>query len=349
MRTMIRFCRACCVLLAAGLLPTVTAARAAAAGDDPHAVVRGMTISCPGAGRIWGTDQMVDTMRELKTLGVNWITIHPYASIRGDGTVGGGGMHGMYTDPVWITRPIREAHALGMKIMIKPHIAYWGSPFDWRGEIRFETDGEWRRFFESYERWITLVAELSREADAFVVGTELDQTVHHDGAWRRIIAAVRAKTTSPLTYSAHWDSYERVGFWDELDVIGIQAYFPLVSHDELPTEQELDDAWASLMERLEGYAARHGRRIVFGELGYNLSADAAVRPWDYRQGGEHAAEVQRRCLTAALKAVRGSEAVVGAFLWKWFPDGDWGRRNFLKSTPEMRAVIAQFWMEQTSP
>ncbi len=97
------------------------------------------------------------------------------------------------------------------------------------------------------------------------------------------------------------------------------------------------------MDRLEAYAAEHDRRIVFGELGYNNSSAAAVRPWEYRQGGKNAEEIQRRCLTAALRAVERSETVVGAFLWKWFPNDPWGRRNFLQSTPSMRAVIAKYW------
>jgi hypothetical protein len=313
---------------------------------DPHSVVRGMTISCPGAGRIWGSDLMVDAMRDLKGLGVNWITIHPYAAIRGDGTVGGGGMGRMYRSPSWLTRPIEEAHRLGLKIMIKPHIAYWGSPFSWRGEISFQTDAQWRRFFETYEGWITFVARLTRDADAFVVGTELDRTVHREEEWRRIIHAVRRNTTAPLTYSAGWDRFEQVSFWDALDAIGVQAYFPLVEHERLPTQRELDGAWAELVGRLERYGAAHGRDVIFGELGYNHSSLAAVRPWDYAQGGEHAGEIQRRCLVAALKAIEASDAIAGAFLWKWFPGGESRhRRNFLKSTPAMREIISEFWAE----
>ncbi len=53
--------------------------------EDAHAVVHGMTISCHGSGQIWGTDEMVSTMAELKSMGVNWVTIHPYAGIRSDG------------------------------------------------------------------------------------------------------------------------------------------------------------------------------------------------------------------------------------------------------------------------
>ena len=53
--------------------------------------------------------------------------------------------------------------------MIKPHLAYWGSPFRWRGDIVFETDAQWRRFFSEYEGWVTRAAEVCADADAFVV------------------------------------------------------------------------------------------------------------------------------------------------------------------------------------
>jgi hypothetical protein len=252
-------------------------------------------------------------------------------------------MDGMYADPTWLTRPIAEAHRLGLKIMIKPHIAYWGSRFSWRGEIAFEDDAQWDLFFESYERWISMVAELTRDADAFVVGTELDATVGHEQQWRRIIAAVRMRTGAPLTYSANWDAFERVGFWDALDAIGIQGYFPLVSEPGLPSQAALDRAWRRLVQRLDRYGAEHDRDVVLAELGYNRSDQAAVRPWDYRQGG---ADAERRCLAAALKALAAPDRVSGAFLWKWFPGGGdrrAGRGNFLMSTPAMREVIGECW------
>ena len=319
------------VLVGAPMMPAHAAA-------DPHEEVRGMTISCPGWGRVWGSDAMVETMRKLKSLGVNWITIHPYAGIRKDGTVGGG----LFSEPSSMRRPIEEAHRLGLKIMIKPHLAYWGSGFSWRGAITFETEEQWSRFFSTYESWITWLAEGCGDADAFVVGTELDQTAGFEDRWRRIIESVRARTRAPLTYSAGWDSYEKIGFWDALDVIGIQSYFPLVDHEGLPTARELEASWGRLVERLNAYAKRHNRKIVLGELGYNRSSAAARRPWEYRQGGDDAEEIQRRCLTAALRAIEGSDTIVGAFLWKWFP-GETPRGNFLKSSPAMREVIRTHW------
>ncbi len=94
-------------LLAAVLVLTATACETTQAGKataDPYEVVRGMTISCPQAGRVWGSDAMVETMRKLKSLGVNWVTIHPYAGIRKDGSVGGG----LFSEPSSL-RTVTEA------------------------------------------------------------------------------------------------------------------------------------------------------------------------------------------------------------------------------------------------
>ena len=313
--------------------------------------VRGMTVSASRSGQSWGSDAMVETMRRLRALGVNWIAIHPYGRIDGDGTVGILRGLPLGEDVRWLRRPIEEAHRLGLKIMIKPHLAYWHSPFEWRGKIEFQTAEDWDRFFITYERWLTRLAEICADADAFVVGTELDRTVHHEARWRAIIAAVRARTKGRLTYAANWDAYQRVPFWDALDVIGIQAYFPLVDHEALPEPAELRASWRRIATELEAYGRRHHRRILLSELGYHRSATTALRPWEPRPGDAarpEAEEVQRRCLQAALGAVDDSEIIVGTFLWKWFP-GERAGGSHLMSTPAMRAVIGEQWGTAASP
>lgn len=333
------------LLIALAMIALGVAPETDARASDPHRVVRGMTISCPGSGQIWGTDAMVESMAELKSLGVNWIAIHPYAGIRPDGTVSISRRRGsMYDDPTWLTRPIAEAQRLGLKIMIKPHIAYWGSPFSWRGDITFDTQEQWDRFFSTYEEWILLVAGLSKDADAFVVGTELDRTIQHDAAWRSIIGKIRTTLPEmPLTYAANWDRFEQVKFWDALDVIGIQGYFPLVGHSARPDAEELRASWARLVGRLETFAKKHRRDIILAELGYNRSSRAASHPWEYQTGGEHADEIQRACLEVALAAIEESDRITGAFLWKWFPGRPHTRGNFLMNTPPMRDVISNAW------
>ncbi|MHC5064550.1 MAG: glycoside hydrolase family 113, partial [Planctomycetota bacterium] len=289
-------------LLLPALLNSLIAAQEEA--NDPAAEVRGITISTPGVGRDWGSDATVESMRQIKALGGNWVTIHPYASIsdgngrRGlpEGTVRPWSELDPENPPEYLARPIREAHRMGLKILIKPHLAYWGTRFSWRGEIDFDSSEAYQRFFASYEEWIVKVARACRQADAFVVGTELDKTLGYEANWRRIIARIRDETQGPLTYAANWTDFERVPFWDALDVVGIQAYFPLTDR---PTSNSgaLQEAWESRMSQLRKYAERFNRNIVFTELGYNRSSMASVRPWEYEsEDGAAARAIQEACL-----------------------------------------------------
>lgn len=304
--------------------------------------VRGITVSTHGIGKEWGSPAVMrPTFSAIKALGSNWVAIHPYAEIRADGSV----RVWRFDDgdpPAYLAEPIREAHALGLKILIKPHLAYWGSPFSWRGEITFEDEAAWQRFWRDYEAWIVSLARLTHEADGFVVGTELDRTLHHEAAWRHLIAKVRAETGAPLTYAANWPDYERVPFWDALDVIGIQAYFPITS-EENPDPAALRHGWQQGMAKLRAFAERQGRDIVFTELGYNRSFAAPVRPWDYRTDGPEAEPLQQACLRVALEAVEAEPRVVGVFLWKWFPEPRPIGRNFQLATPGLKAVISEVW------
>lgn len=329
--------RACVLLTLACAVPAV----GQEAPPDRHREVRGVTISCQTWGWEWGSDAMVEALREVRALGANWVLIHPYARIQNDGTVSSRRLQAGQA-PTWLTRPLAEAHALGLKVALKPHLAYWGSRFSWRGEIGFEDDAAWARFFRSYRAWFLSLVEQAGGVDAIVVGTELDRTLGHEAEWRGLIKDVRSRSRAPLTYAANWTHYTKVPFWDALDVIGVQAYFPLVTHQRLPSERELRQGWSKVLGDLERYARKQGRRVLFTELGYNDSAKAAREPWAYQQGGPQADETQRRCYRVALDVLGKSETVCGAFLWKWFP-GDARGEDFLLSRPPVRKEVRAAW------
>jgi len=306
-------------------------------GQATAAEVRGMTVSCPTWGWEWGTDDMARTLDELQGLGVTWVAIHPYAQIRGDGRLSWRSLD-PDAPPVWLERPIREAHARGMKVLVKPHLAYWGSPFSWRGAITFRDEASWKRFFTDYERWITEVARVTAEADGFAVGTELEQTTHRP-EWPRIVRAVDAVTPAPLTWAANWDRVDDVPFWSELDVIGVQAYYPLT--DGAPDRASIDAGWQRRMAELRALHARTGKHIVFTELGYPRLPNAASQPWSHGDQADYES-LQLMLLDAALDAISREPAVIGAFLWKWFP-GAHPPRDFSVQGPAQRQVIAGRW------
>ena len=317
------------------------------AQDGTAGRVRGVTISTHGNGEDWGSDAIVAAFAAAKRVGANWVAIHPYAGIGNDGAVRFRSFPPGQPPEHWV-RPIREAHALGLEILVIPHIAYWGSQFSWRGEIEFQRDEDWDRFFTQYEAFLTAVATACQEADALCIGNELDRTVRFDARWRGLIAAVRQRTRAKLTYAANWTDYQRVPFWDALDTVGVQAYFPIADHPDA-AEEVLRAGWKRRMEELRAYSERTGKEICFTELGYNRAFAAPVQPWAYATDGPEAEAVQARCLRIALEAVEAEPRVVGSFLWKWFPPPRPVGRNFQLATPRLCEIIAGVWQPASAP
>ena len=309
--------------------------------------VHGITLSTHTDGSDWGGPGLDAALDSLVGLGVDWIAYHPYARILGDGTVRFRSIDPA-RPPEWLRRPIEAAHARGLRVLVKPHLGYWGSRFAWRGEIDFEQPRDLDRFFSSYSRWVLAIAAATRDADALCIGTELDRLTTHQNRWRSLIAALREQTDLPLTYAANWTDFDRVPFWDALDVIGVQAYFP-VSDGERPGLEELRAGWKTILSRVRAIARQWTRPVVFTELGYNRSFLAAARPWEHAVDGPEAEAFQALCLRVALESIEATPEVLGAFLWKWFPEPHPVGRNFQLATPRLKRTIAAVWSAPETP
>ena len=101
--------------------------------------------------------------------------------------------------------------------------------------------------------------------------------------WRLLIEEVRAIYKGPISLGANFDSFERVGFWDAVDALGVTSYFPLRRWlDEDP--DALKAGWRGVAERLEAAATvdeGEPRPVYLLELGYTRKAGCTVRPWSY--------------------------------------------------------------------
>jgi hypothetical protein len=328
--------RALLVLWMFGVFSTVKGA----AEDPPF--FRGMTVSCQTWGGEWATPAMERTLDDLRGMGVTAIAIHPYARIRADGSL-------QFTQgpaPEHVVKPLRWARARGLRVMLIPHIAYWGSPWLWRGDIDFTSAEEWNRFFTDYEHWITGLAAVAQQerADLFCVGLEYSHAQKFDERWRAIIAAVRRVYAGRLTYGANWNEVRNVTFWDALDYIGVLAYFPLTEATN-PSAAEIAHGWNPWLQELETLSRRCGKRVVFTEIGYNENAQCAAQPWDFhRRGGPEAQEIQARCIREALRLEERAPFLAGMFWWKWFPDVPATEaETFDLRKPWTRRVIAEQW------
>ena len=126
-----------------------------------------------------------------------------------------------------IKETTRLAKAAGVKTMLKPHLWIHNS---WPGEVKMENDSLWQIWFEQYGRFILHYAGLAEEAhiEVLCIGTELHHAITHEKEWRNLIQKIRSVYHGQLTYAANFtEEYKQVQFWDALDFIGVQAYFPL--------------------------------------------------------------------------------------------------------------------------
>lgn len=285
-----------------------------------------------GVSWVAGRDTVLASdFHSLADRGVNWIVQTPFGWQSDPGVPEVRGIRG---NRGWwgerdegIERTAEHARAAGLSTLLKPHI--WLSDRNddtWRGDIAMETEEDWAAWFREYGEWILHYAELAERLgiEALCIGTELGGTVHRESEWRALIADIRTVYRGPLTYAANWDrEYAEVKFWDALDWIGVQAYFPL-SDAEFPSTEQMSRGWQDPVERLGELAAAQGKPIVFTELGYKSVPFTADEPWLWPERraevtDPRAFEAQARAYDAFFSTVWPMEWVAGVYFWKWYP------------------------------
>lgn len=317
---------------------------------EPHqeAFLKGMVVSCPRWGPIWGSPEMAESLAELKSLGVEWVAIHPYARLHRNGSLS----FKPADDLDFLSRAVDLARAAGIQLFWKPHLGYWRS-FRWRGDIQFGTDEvAWRRFFDDYVAFIVDQAMFAEKAKVplFAIGVELEKTTDREAEWRRIIREVRKVYRGEILYAANWDSLAKVPFWDAVDLIGVHAYFPLAESAN-PDRATLRRGWDRAFERLRRVSRRSGnKQIIFAEIGYNRSMAAARKPWGYEtEDTAAAAALQRRLVEVALERVpQERDLIRGMFWWKWMPGPNRCGRNFCMRDPQVRSILRRYWVTPDS-
>lgn len=217
------------------------------------------------------------------------------------------------------------AKEAGIKTMLKPHIWLRRSGDKWRSDIAMNSPEEWKAWFESYSTFILHYAKLAEATgmESLCIGTELYQTTkQHPEEWRKIIKAIRKVYHGQLTYAANWYlEFEEITFWDELDFIGIQAYFPLADSNH-PSKKTIRKAWEKHKPGLEKVSKKFNKKIVFTEIGYKNTPDAATEPWTWPQdmdtNTETSEETQIHCYEALFESLWNEAWFDGIFIWKWF-------------------------------
>lgn len=219
-----------------------------------------------------------------------------------------------------VLRAIRMARALRLNVLVFPILTLEKvGPGDWRGTVRPRDRQTW---WLAYERFILHYAAIAAKggAESLLIGSELSSTESWRGHWFHLISQVESVFSGDLYYSANWDHYQHVSFWQRLDAIGITGYFEL-SKDPAASQAELTRAWLRIREKLTAFARAQQKPLLITELGYPSQDGAAGQPWNYTRDAAVDVEEQRRALSAFAQ-VFGGDALFGVILWAW--DGPGG-------------------------
>ncbi len=236
----------------------------------------------------------------------------------------------------------------GVKVMLKPQIWIWRGEFT--GDMIMNSEEDWKALENSYRKFIITYAALAEETNSeiFCIGTELEEFVkHRPKYWQGLVKEIKTIYSGKITYAANWDEYTRTPFWDQLDFIGVDAYFPL-SEQRYPNTEELRTGWKRWKTKLIALSKQKNKPVLFTEFGYRSMDYTAKKPWLVdRNEMDVNLKAQADATQALFEEFWTEDWFAGGFVWKWFihhddVGGDKDNRFTPQNKPAER-VIRNFY------
>lgn len=237
-----------------------------------------------------------------------------------------------------------------LKIMIKPQL--WIARGQYTGFIDMTTEKDWQAFESSYTKFILEYASLAQEINAalFCIGTELENFVKmRPEYWKGLIKKIKEVYKGKLTYAANWDEFKRTPFWNELDYIGIDAYFP-VSEEQTPTVEVCMEGWKTHKAVIKSHALQYNKPVLFTEYGYRSVDYSGKEPWrSDRALNQVNMQAQVNTTKALYETFWDEDWFAGGFIWKWFynypTSGGKNNSQFTPQNKPVEEVIKQYYKQ----
>ena len=139
----------------------------------------------------------------------------------------------------------------------------------------------------------------------------------HEAEWRQLIARARQLYPGPLVYAAvQGPEFETIRFWDALDYIGLNNYYPL------PDDLSAD----AVLQKVEAVQRQFNKPVIFPEAGFASLKNPHRAPWDETHR-ELSPEDQARCYEAVLRAFYRKPWFQGVYWWKVGTNGMGGPQD----------------------
>lgn len=250
--------------------------------------------------------------------------------------------------PEELLRIVQHAHAHGLRVILMPIVLLeYPRGTEWRGRIKPpDLDAWWKRYC-AFILHFARVAEKGN-VELLMIGSELVSLENSTARWRQLIGEVKQFYRGKLGYSANWDHYKQIEFWDQLDQIGMTSYYQL-SDNPSPKLEDVVKAWEPIKKEIMDWRREIGRPIMFTEAGWCSQEGASVEAWNYyhKQECTPAGLEEQATLYKAFMQVWGDEPGIGGIIWwEWTPD-EGGPKDY-NYTPRAKPAekILREWFER---
>lgn len=298
-----------------------------------------------------------ESLQKLKSLGTNWISLSPFGYLQQankPGYLRYSSGPGSENDESIITAAF-YAKELGMGVLLKPHVLMSSPHWGWPGEIEMATEADWQEFFTCYYSWIrhyALLAEMY-DMDMLCVGVELMQaTRSHQKEWRDMIDKIRQIYHGPLLYAANWwQEFDQITFWDDLDYIGLNCYYPLSKKDSVSYE-DLKNGAEALVPNMARVATQYHKPIIFTEVGFTSTEKSWQNPHQDDRRGKIDLQDQALAYRAVFETFWSKPWFYGCYWWKWPTYLEYGGERHPGFTPNGKPaeqVIAEWYGKKEEP
>lgn len=294
-----------------------------------------------------------DELKPLQSINTGWIAVTPYAFVRpevGEVTFNhsrqhwGESFHG-------VAKTVEMAHEMNIKVMVKPHV--WVRGQGWAGDFQLDDEEKWKLWEDSYSKYILAYAKIadSVNAELFCIGTEFRKAVvQRPDYWKMLIKEVKGVFKGQITYAANWDNFENVTFWNDLDYIGVDAYFP-ISEEKTPTKIQLAKRWEDNKKQLKNISTEYNKPLLFTEFGFQSVDFTADGHWKYSQDTLSVnLQAQANAFDATFDTFWNEDWFAGGFVWKWHSNhGSIGGEECKRFTPQNKPAegVIKEWFKKS--
>ena len=263
-------------------------------------------------------------------MNANWVTLMPFGFMKNvtETSVLYNSKRQWYGETkVGIINTAIEFQKKKIKIMLKPQI--WIPNGGFTGHISMKSEQDWLTFEKSYETFILDYAQVAADSnfELFCIGTELNNfVISRPNYWKKLIQKIKKIYKGKITYAENWDTYSNVPFLENLDYIGIDAYFPL-SKEKTPSVFAIERAWKPIKVTLKNLSIKYKKPILFTEYGYQSKDFTTLEPWNHWTNNNVNMVSQKNALEAIFNQFWNEKWFAGGFLWKWYDQKNAGGLN----------------------